>query len=211
MSKPEDLTLPGGPPYLPESNVGEENLQTAIGDVLLDMAGVASGWGRGLAASLLRAAGEKMLAPRGATPTHPASLHRLIYVSRSTAPDAKEAKRRVADILAVAQGHNAEVGLTGALVHSHRWFAQVLEGEREQVDRLFERIRRDPRHRNVQLLSMHAIRHRSFRSWSMAAAGEAPDHLIRRALESLADRRELNAAARKIAALMRGRLKAGTA
>ena len=211
MDKPKDLTVPVGLPSSSAMGVGDEELRAAIGDALLDMAGVASGWGRGMAAFLLRTAGEKMLTPPGPCTIQSTGLHRLIYVSRSTAPDAKETARRVDGILAVARRHNAEAGLTGALVHSRRWFAQVLEGEREDVDRLFERIRNDPRHRNVQLLSMQPIRHRSFRSWSMAAAGEAPDHLIRRALESLSDRRELSAAAREIATLMRGRLRPGQA
>jgi len=207
MDKADKAKTPAGPDLPSEAGVGDEGLHAGLGDVLLDMSDVASGWGRGMAALLLRAAGEKMLTPSGARAIQQAGLHRLIYISRSTAPDLREATRRVAGILAVAHRHNAQVGLTGALVHSRRWFAQVLEGEREEVDRLFERIRRDPRHRNVQLLSLQPIRHRSFRSWSMAAAGEAPDHLIRRALESLADKRELHAAAREIATLMRGRLK----
>ena len=208
MEKPVNLTLAAALPSPAEGSVGDEDLHAALGVALLDMAGVASGWGRGMAALLLRTAGEQMLAPPGTSATQAAGLHRLIYVSRSTAPDAKEATRQVAGILAIARRQNAAVGLTGALVHSRRWFAQVLEGEREEVDSLFGRIRYDPRHRHVQLLSMQPILHRSFRSWSMAAAGEAPDHLIRRALESLADRRELNAAAREIAKLMRGRLRA---
>jgi len=206
MKKPGDLTLQTDPLPDREALAGNEDLKAALGYALLGMAGVATGWGRGMAASLLRAAGEAIVNPGAGLAKQSDGLHRLIYVSRSTAPDARETTRRVAGILAVAQRQNAAVGLTGALVHSRRWFAQVLEGERAEVDRLFARIQRDPRHRNIHLLSMQPVRHRAFRAWSMAAAGEAPDHLIRRALESLADRRELTAAAREISALMRNRL-----
>jgi len=52
------------------------------------------------------------------------------------------------------------------------WFAQILEGAEEAVKPLFERIKRDARHDNVQLLEQGSAPKRSFEKWAIAHAGE---------------------------------------
>jgi len=52
------------------------------------------------------------------------------------------------------------------------WFAQILEGAEEAVRPLFERIKRDARHDNVQLLKQGSAPKRSFEKWAIAHAGE---------------------------------------
>lgn len=195
----------------------------ALAESILGMADVAAGWGRGVAASALRAAGEHMMTsslpplvpPHGLltgldlTGTAPAlrRMHRLVYVSRATGRDATEADQHAAAILRVARMHNLGARLTGALVHSQAWFGQVLEGDLIEIERLYLRIARDPRNRDPRVLSLRPIRRRGFAAWSMASAGEAPDLLIRQALAALGDAARLDAVLRRMFILVRGRLR----
>ena len=99
-------------------------------------------------------------------------LYSLAYFSRNSidgTPDAVEAN--IAAILRSARRNNHRVGVTGALLFSDGCFAQVLEGEREHVEATFEAIQCDPRHRDVTILHLHQVEHRSFGAWSMAFAG----------------------------------------
>jgi hypothetical protein len=196
----------------PESGIPSPRAAPAgevpLGASLLGMAEIASGWGRPRAALLLRAAGEAMIAEDRLPAPRLAGLHRLAYVSRATAPSGAEAARHLASILAVAQRDNAAAGITGALLHSRRWFAQVLEGERGALEALYARIERDPRHRDVTLLALHPATRRVFESWSMGHAGQAPEALMRRAMAALGERAAVAAAMRELMATLRLRLRA---
>lgn len=89
----------------------------------------------------------------------------LVYVSQATGPMYDDALRRM---LRQARQNNAERGITGALVYLRGRFAQVLEGETAVVEPLFERIRVDPRHVAVRVVSQRPIEQRSFAEWTMA-------------------------------------------
>ena len=115
-------------------------------------------------------------APPSDVPGTPDSLFRLVYCSRnaiSGAPD--DVAREIARILAVSRHDNACDGITGALLYDEGCFVQVLEGPLAALERLFERIRRDRRHSDVTVLENASRHERSFASWSMAHASEAPD------------------------------------
>jgi hypothetical protein len=66
--------------------------------------------------------------------------------------------------------HNATLGVTGILLLVGRSFFQVLEGEPEPVERLYEKIQRDKRHRRVVVLIKEPVVHRDFEGWSMGLA-----------------------------------------
>ena len=70
-------------------------------------------------------------------------------------------------ILGVAQMVNRRLDLTGMLAQGQGHFAQVLEGRAEAVAALMDRIRRDPRHRDVRTLLEEPIQRRQFASWAM--------------------------------------------
>ncbi len=93
-------------------------------------------------------------------------LVRLLYASRANAPvdDAL-----VASILEQAAAYNAAHGLTGVLCTSSegKVFLQVLEGGRAVVNELYNRIVRDPRHKDVTLLDYAEIGERRFATWRM--------------------------------------------
>jgi hypothetical protein len=198
--KPPDKP-PAHPPE-PSPTGWDEARRDRFAHSLRDMSGVASGWGRGAASLVLRAAGDALLASKPE-----AGLARLFYVSRPVTTEPALARQCAAEILAVAQPRNAALNITGALLSSPLWFAQVLEGESASVEALYASIARDPRHRDLRLLSLRPIGRRAFARWSMAHAGEAPAALIRRALDQWNRLGACDAALREWMVLLRGRLR----
>ena len=66
-----------------------------------------------------------------------------------------------------AREKNRRVGITGMLIHKDGRFAQVLEGEEGAVRQLFDIIRQDGRHQDVNILMEGPIAQREFADWSM--------------------------------------------
>lgn len=102
------------------------------------------------------------------------SLYRLIYCSRNaiaqTIPGAATAEgfgEELRTILSTSRRRNAAENVTGALLLTASGFAQVLEGPREVVECMFERISSDPRHADVTALSFTPTERRCFPDWSM--------------------------------------------
>jgi len=91
-------------------------------------------------------------------------LVRLLYASRAAAP---ADNATVNAILQQSRRHNPPAGITGVLCHNERLFLQVLEGGREQVNRLYARIMADPRHTDVTLLHYAEISERRYAGWTM--------------------------------------------
>ena len=89
----------------------------------------------------------------------------LLYVSRAKAPQTTTV---TTSILLQAQVHNQVSGITGLLCQGQGFFMQVLEGERSRVNALFQRICRDTRHKDVEMLHYEEIAQRRFSRWSMA-------------------------------------------
>lgn len=100
-------------------------------------------------------------------------LIRLIYVSTSQdGVDLDEFKR----ILLQAQANNERRDLTGMLAFNSKIFLQALEGDRDQVNDLYNRIARDPRHHAVTILSCKEIQERHWFNWSMGFAAPNADN-----------------------------------
>lgn len=107
-------------------------------------------------------------------------LYRLTYVSRNRlncAPD--DMQREVHAILAVSMRNNRLAGVTGALLFSADCFVQALEGQLQEVQRVFERIQLDLRHSDTVVLEAGIIDQRDFADWSMAYAGRVEDERCR--------------------------------
>jgi hypothetical protein len=100
-------------------------------------------------------------------------MHQLIYTSTATAPFTADALR---ELLSRARTTNTGLCVSGMLLHIEGAFLQVLEGEREVVEKLYERILRDRRHTRVLRLVARDIPERNFADWSMGffdASGRA--------------------------------------
>jgi len=97
-------------------------------------------------------------------------LSSLLYVSHSIIPES-EAEVVSKQIVATAVAQNPVFGLTGALLFTGTHFAQVLEGEKEAIDKLMENIRGDARHEQVRVVDQGPLAQRRFKDWSMAYSG----------------------------------------
>jgi hypothetical protein len=97
-------------------------------------------------------------------------LVRLLYASRATTPIAPDA---LMAILRQSKAANPAHGITGVLCCSDNMYLQALEGGRAAVNRLYNRIVVDPRHKDVELLSYQQIGERHFAGWSMGQVNVA--------------------------------------
>lgn len=57
--------------------------------------------------------------------------------------------------------------ITGMLLFDGKHFMQVLEGQEKKVLTLFELIKADPRHKNIEALIQNPIEKRNFGDWAM--------------------------------------------
>jgi hypothetical protein len=91
-------------------------------------------------------------------------LTTLAYASNALVP-AHSAE--MLDIARAALRNNKRLGVTGALFFDGKQFYQVLEGEDTVIACLFDNIRADRRHTDVQLVYYRSIPERRFGDWSM--------------------------------------------
>lgn len=91
-------------------------------------------------------------------------LYRIIYLSSGlkdlTSSDVKE-------ILKKAKENNRTKNITGILLYLDKNFIQVLEGEKEDVITLYQKINLDYRHKNVIKVIEGTIEYRQFDKWDM--------------------------------------------
>jgi hypothetical protein len=87
-----------------------------------------------------------------------------MYASRAAAGMDHE---ELLAILRQSKATNPLHGITGVLCYSEGIFLQVLEGGRSAVNRLYNRIVADPRHREVELMLYEETSERRFAGWSM--------------------------------------------
>ena len=99
------------------------------------------------------------------------SIHTIIYTSKATNDLAGEAIAEIEAILATARRRNADCGIRGALLFTEGRFVQVLEGDKDIVERTFERISSDPRHHDIEVLCRQSASKPRFEYWSMAFVG----------------------------------------
>ena len=92
-------------------------------------------------------------------------LQELIYTSVSSAQSEKD---EVSNILAVSEKNNAVSAITGLLMFDGHRYIQILEGEAESVNHLYDVISKDTRHQELELLHVGGISARSFENWRMA-------------------------------------------
>lgn len=101
-------------------------------------------------------------------------LSRLVYYSRQN--PVRLSIREVSELIQRARVNNGAQGLSGGLLWSGRYFLQVLEGDRERVEKLYNVIRVDPRHQDVTLIEQSLVDERLFGEWYMAFCGLEERH-----------------------------------
>ena len=92
-------------------------------------------------------------------------MYTLTYESIATE---KIKGEEMEELLKKARANNERDGITGCLIYYKGGFDQLLEGDREKIEILYEKIKKDTRHKNVTLFSDDEISKRTFPNWGMA-------------------------------------------
>jgi hypothetical protein len=77
-------------------------------------------------------------------------------------------EQEILEILRISRLNNERHDITGMLLYRDGNFLQVLEGPAAAVDKALEKIKRDPRHHGVILMSRRSVEERQFADWTMA-------------------------------------------
>lgn len=88
----------------------------------------------------------------------------LVYVSFSQHSMTEDELRA---ILTQARNANQARDITGMLLYRDDFFIQALEGDKDTVLALYDKIAQDPRHHHVLVIHQAPIYERSFSQWSM--------------------------------------------
>lgn len=91
-------------------------------------------------------------------------VHQLIYIS---AANRDFSEQELEELLAKARANNASLGITGMLLFHEGSFIQALEGPKDKVQALYEKIAEDDRHTETVVLYKGDQEEPDFESWSM--------------------------------------------
>lgn len=97
-------------------------------------------------------------------------LVRLVYASEATFVGSSAdqgIELEVGRILSASRRNNARAEVGGVLYYGNGYFFQCLEGKRDAVVDVFQRICTDPRHKNAKILVKGFTNRRLFQDWSM--------------------------------------------
>lgn len=99
---------------------------------------------------------------------------RLTYGSTTTSMPAT-LRQDLTDILEEARRHNFNHQLHGVLYYGNNYFFQCLEGQKAQIDALYEKLLKDRRHKDIVLLSYHEINQVTLAGWDLKFVLNAPE------------------------------------
>lgn len=124
---------------------------------------------------------------------------RILFVSRSTlSPDDRHVQ--IHAIVSTSSERNKMLAVTGALVASKDYFAEVLEGNSKHLDELMTDIINDTRHVDVEVVTREKIEARKFGRWSLAYNGRST--YVQKHIEAVARTRVGRAAVASANSLM---------
>lgn len=91
----------------------------------------------------------------------------LLYVSLVAVAPAQW-RATLSDIQTVSTARNAPLDITGLLIATPIWFAQLLEGPPKNVDAVMKSILADTRHRDVRIVAREMTDGRRCQLWQLA-------------------------------------------
>lgn len=91
------------------------------------------------------------------------SLYRILYVSKAE----NISRIQLDEIVNKSRINNLLEGISGLLICKEGYFMQLLEGRKETVEKLFQKISKDSRHMNVEIVAEGETEERMFSRWSM--------------------------------------------
>ncbi len=88
----------------------------------------------------------------------------LLYTSKAVL---KMSRVNLLQLLTASRTYNEQYGITGMLIYSNGYFAQLLEGEADAIHELYKAIKEDTRHTAVVTFYEGEIAKKSFAEWTM--------------------------------------------
>jgi len=101
-------------------------------------------------------------------------LYGIVYRSRQ-AQVLSEAE--LVQLIERARANNQQQQVTGMLLQCDGQFVQILEGNKDDLIDLYQRIARDPRHGTVTLLAQGPLEARAMPNWALAFRRTLADEL----------------------------------
>lgn len=98
----------------------------------------------------------------------------IVYVSRANFPlstDPYQVEPEVTRVLEQSRANNRNRRLVGVLCFGDGYFLQCLQGDSEDINALFDVLKKDTRHTDIKILSESIIHQKSFSKWDMKYAG----------------------------------------
>jgi hypothetical protein len=92
-------------------------------------------------------------------------MYELVYCSQA---ESNVMYDDILNILKMSRESNSKNNITGCLLFYKKQFVQIIEGEKDRVQELYERIKTDSRHENILLLAENVKEERHFPNWNMA-------------------------------------------
>jgi hypothetical protein len=90
----------------------------------------------------------------------------MVYVSRSKIAGI-DRRGALDDLMIDSLTRNSTLDITGVLIATPRYFAQVLEGPAQSVDAVMASIARDPRHQDIRVVRRTPVVASRFPNWRM--------------------------------------------
>lgn len=95
-------------------------------------------------------------------------LTQFVYTSRPCFdPTSVSGSRLLGNIVESARRNNAAFSISGILVVGRDWLAQVLEGERANLNGAISRILADERHKDLRIAGLRFLGKRRFANWTL--------------------------------------------
>lgn len=91
-------------------------------------------------------------------------MYYLIYASQSKKG---WTENEIRALLETSVKNNKKLGITGILIFLKDRFIQLLEGEKQNVHYMYDKIKQDPRHEKIIVLLEGYLDSRIFKEWSM--------------------------------------------
>ena len=88
----------------------------------------------------------------------------LTYQSRAVA---RPSESDLAQLVEQARDRNRKLGVTGMLLYDNGRYLQTLEGPPDGLSEVWSSIRRDQRHRDIEVLTEHMVSGRLFSDWDL--------------------------------------------
>lgn len=100
-------------------------------------------------------------------------LIRIIYISKATFDVANPSNiinAQVQQILEKSRLNNSKNNLNGILYFGDGFFFQCLEGPKKSVENLYDKLKVDPRHKDLKIVSYERINSINYSNWKMKYA-----------------------------------------